>query len=782
MGGSENAGAILPSTVYVPPTRTPAHNFSKSTSYTLDAPSKGRARSFSEARGSQQVRNSILRAATSIPDYKAIEDAFKKTASPPPQSPTPEVKTVVTASPSVYSVRNPTFWRDGGANSLRASIRSALTNDSSALEWSETERSSVWTDASATSEFVQHNANWPLIKEEMSAEDAIDMYADDFVDDPGMEVVDQVSQNQEQRSNMEQEFAVAETPPLAQVERTFTPPTAISVPYIMPHKQSISVPQPQIETSIQVAAGHINHMPPVEERLKALISVPRDIYGFKKQSRDITVAQYDAWNVNYTKYLERRRKKWIALMKHHNLPIDNPTRFPPRSDKVKRYIRKGIPPEWRGAAWFWYAGGPAILSKQAGVYDILLKRASTGHLSENDREHIERDLHRTYPDNIHFKPDSIPHPAPSSRPSTTTTTPPATLHSPDTPTIRALRNVLQAFAVHNPKIGYCQSLNFLAGTLLLFLHNDEERAFHLLTILTSVHLPATHSVALEGANIDIGVLMLCLRDFLPSLWTKIDDRADATVSLAAGDMRVSTGLPTVSLATTAWFMSCFAATLPIETTCRVWDALFYEGSKTLFRVGLTIFKLAEPEIMKTGNESMEAFQVVQTLPRRLVDANAVMEIATGKGRRGNGVDRVKGLWMVGAGGKEGFGGVSQKMVERRREERRGLFRRERERVLAAAAAPAGSAADGPIASAPAPAVDGASNDVAQTQDVGGAEAGAGNNAESASTNTSSAGIESIAEQDQKEAQSSPTLKKMSSRARLKRLKSLRSPSKWGVNT
>lgn len=211
--------------------------------------------------------------------------------------------------------------------------------------------------------------------------------------------------------------------------------------------------------------------------------------------------------------------------------------------------------------------------------------------------------------------------------------------------------------------------------------------------------------------------MLLLRDLCPGIWAKIDDRADATLSLAAGDMRVSTGLPTVSLATTSWFMSCFAATLPVETTCRVWDALFYEGSKTLFRVGLAVFKLAEVEIKK-ATEPMEAFQVVQTLPKRLVDANAVMEIATGKGKRG-------GLFAV--GGKEGFGGISQKMVERKREERRGLFKKERERVLR----------------------DGAADE----QDVN--------------------------DKHIEQQQQPPPLKKYGSRATLKRLKSLRSPSKRG---
>jgi hypothetical protein len=656
---------------------------------------KTRARSFSEepSQSSHTIRQPILRAATSIPDYKAIRNAYKQTAESLP--PSPQFDRTVSAGHSLHSTRSPSFWRNGGADSLRTSIRSAMSNRSSTTqqEWSETERSSVWTNASTASEMLPSNPHWPLIKEEeMSVEDAINMYADDSAED-----------NEDGKSRTQQSSSpstvnrISNHVPPPSISRV--PPGVLSLPFAngKPNSGSMSLPTAQVQASSHVAAGHIDHTTPVKDRLRALVSVPRDRYGFKKQSKDITVVQYDAWNATYTKYLERRRKKWIALMKNHNLPTDNPTRFPPRSDKVKRYIRKGIPPEWRGNAWFWYAGGPAILSKQAGVYDILLKRAETGHLSEGDREHIERDLHRTYPDNIHFKPDIPPTPSPTRpptavEPSLSSSNPPSTTQdiSADVPMITSLRNVLQAFAIANPKTGYCQSLNFLAAHLLLFLHGNEEKAFHLLSILCSHHLPGTHSLSLEGANIDIGVLMLLLRETMPALWNKLDDRADATVALAAGDMRVSTGLPTVSLATTAWFMSCYAASLPVETTCRVWDALFYEGSKTLFRIGLAIFRMAEPEVMKLAAvaakrgsgkrgagggamEPMEAFQVVQMLPRTLLDANAVMEIATGK-RKG-------AFAGMGIGGKEGFGGISQKLVERRREERRGLYKAEKERVL-----------------------------------------------------------------------------------------------------
>jgi hypothetical protein len=106
-------------------------------------------------------------------------------------------------------------------------------------------------------------------------------------------------------------------------------------------------------------------------------------------------------------------------------------------------------------------------------------------------------------------------------------------------------------------------------------------------------------------------------------------------------------------------MSCFIGTLPIETVLRVWDSFFYEGSKTLFRIALTIFKLGEQEI-KAVNDPMEIFQVVQTIPRRLVDCNVVMEACFKR--------------------RNGFGHLSQDTIEARREERRRGYADERARA------------------------------------------------------------------------------------------------------
>ncbi|KAI2611942.1 RabGAP/TBC [Hypoxylon sp. NC1633] len=406
--------------------------------------------------------------------------------------------------------------------------------------------------------------------------------------------------------------------------------------------------------------------PPPPSRQPTVSTIPedddeRDRYGFRKSNQYVSREQYDGWNQGYTEYLARRRKKWNAFLREHGLMTDRPNRFPPRSNKTKRFIRKGIPPDWRGAAWFYYAGGPAIVAKHAGLYDSLLKQKA----KDVDVEAIERDLHRTFPDNVKFR--SSQSPTATDTGSQQTAKVGESAHKvKERPMISSLRRVLHAFAIYNPRIGYCQSLNFLAGLLLLFVQT-EEQVFWLLNIITRVYLPGTHETSLEGANVDLGVLMSSLRDAMPNVWAKIGGELDGTDAMWTKSWKhrhnkiESTRLPPITLCMTAWFMSCFIGTLPIETTLRVWDVFFYEGSKTLFRIALAVFKLGESEIKAVG-DPMEIFQVVQTIPRRLVDANGLIEACFKR--------------------RNGFGHLSQETIEQKRQERRLQVKAERERLAA----------------------------------------------------------------------------------------------------
>lgn len=408
-----------------------------------------------------------------------------------------------------------------------------------------------------------------------------------------------------------------------------------------------------------------------------------DRYGFRKQNQYVSRQLYDEWNGPYSEYLARRRKKWEAFLKENGLMTDKPNRFPQHSAKAKRFVRKGIPPDWRGAAWFYYAGGPKILANNRGVYDQMLKRVAEGGLKEVCREDIERDLYRTFPDNVRFKrgaaaaatgqDSSGTTPAHSRNNSTQSANPLPRAPGSEPKIIDQLRRVLSAFAIFNPNIGYCQSLNFLGGMLLLFVEN-EEQAFWLLNIITRVYLPGTHEMNLEGSKVDLSVLMAELQTTLPSVWVKISDDGSTTTKKKSRRHRhrgaappEADNLPPVTLALTAWFMSCFIGTLPTETTLRVWDVFFYEGSKTLFRVALAIFKAGENEI-KAINDPMEVFAVVQTLPRKMLDANLLMETCF---KRRSGLNHI----------------TSQEIDRSRTERREKLHIEQREKVAAVQGGP-----------------------------------------------------------------------------------------------
>jgi hypothetical protein len=367
---------------------------------------------------------------------------------------------------------------------------------------------------------------------------------------------------------------------------------------------------------------------------KATSPVERDRYGFKKASDKIKLEHYNAWATKYEEHISRRRNKWVALMSKQGLSITDPTKFPEMCDKVKRYARKGYPPEWRGAMWWYYSGGQHLITQpeMVGLYVSLVARVKRDELNKDDKDAIERDLDRTFPDNIHFRPE------------------PATDlldgESDDEPQlIQDLREVLSCFALNNPSIGYCQSLNFIAGLLLLFLKQDKEKAFVLLTIITRNHLPGAHARSL--ANTEVNVLMMLIKDYLPKVWTSIND-TDLINSGAGSNAHPDSKFqrqPTVALSCTSWFMSIFVGVLPIETVLRVWDTFLYEGPRALYRYGLAIFKLSEPEIRKYRPIDPEIFMIVQNLPRTCLDPNILHDIA-----------------FV----KKGFGNLSQGVIDQKR--------------------------------------------------------------------------------------------------------------------
>jgi len=382
------------------------------------------------------------------------------------------------------------------------------------------------------------------------------------------------------------------------------PNSALNSPEVTPKSQDSTLSQ-------QTMDGHMQQQQDSD----------RDQYGFRRSFQWITRKEYNEFESSYTQVLHRRKQKWDAVI------AENGGVIPDRCSKMKRYVRKGIPPSLRGEAWFHFSGAEAKMRDHMDFYQQLLIKAQDPRYENEYVEVIERDLHRTFPENIKFK-------------STVVSEDGSTFISTDNvPIIQSLRRVLIAFSLYSPNIGYCQSLNYLVGILLLFM--EEEKAFWMLVTIIHDYLPENmYDVTMEGANVDQAVLMILIMEKMPQIWNRLSGGFGWDVEKLDGNM------PTITLVTSHWFLTLYINILPIETLLRVWDCLFYEGNKVLFRVALAIIKLNEDKILAI-DDPMEIFQVVQNMPKCLLDCHKLIDVCF---RR-----------------RKGVSDISQKDIDRHRE-------------------------------------------------------------------------------------------------------------------
>ncbi|KAM4701762.1 growth hormone-regulated TBC protein 1 [Discoglossus pictus] len=276
--------------------------------------------------------------------------------------------------------------------------------------------------------------------------------------------------------------------------------------------------------------------------------IPRiDAYGFERPE-EFDYESYEEFLSRYLAVLTRRAVKWSKLLKE--------TRAVEKTGKVKRYTRKGVPNEHRSLVWMIVSGAQAQMELNPGYFNKVLKEGeNNGKLVEA----ILTDLNRTFPDNVQFRKTASP-----------------SLQS-------SLYNVLVAYGQHNQKVGYCQGMNFITGYLIL-VTKDEEKSFWLLDALIGHILPDYYSPEMIGLKIDQEVLGDLVKIKIPAV-AELMDRHGVMWTLVVS----------------RWFICLFIDILPVETVLRIWDCLFYEGSKVLFRVALTLIKQYQAFILEARN-------------------------------------------------------------------------------------------------------------------------------------------------------------------------------------
>lgn len=253
--------------------------------------------------------------------------------------------------------------------------------------------------------------------------------------------------------------------------------------------------------------------------------------------------------------------------------INKETRKPDNKLLVQA-VREGVPRSKRGEVWIFLAEQycakipPFDCSKFPNYnvpYEDLLKQLTS------QQHAILIDLGRTFPTHTYFM-------------------------SPLGPGQLALFNLLKAYSLLDPEVGYCQGLSFVAGVLLL--HMTEEQAFYMLRhLMFRRQLRQQYLPDMVALQVQLYQLSRLLHDTHPELYAHLDKYEVSPTLYAA-----------------PWLLTVFASQFPLGFVTRVFDLMFIEGPEVLFRVALSLLSYHKEGLLKCDSFELVMEYLKTALP------------------------------------------------------------------------------------------------------------------------------------------------------------------------
>jgi hypothetical protein len=197
--------------------------------------------------------------------------------------------------------------------------------------------------------------------------------------------------------------------------------------------------------------------------------------------------------------------------------------------QFKTLVLAGIPVSLRPKIWGECSGASSL--RMPSYYNDLVARSHEGTEIDPDiAQQIAADIRRTLTDNTFFR------------------------HGPG---VQRLEELLRAYSLHNPRIGYCQGMNLITASLLLICATAEECFWLLVSIIDQILPSGYFDQNLLIARADQIVLRGYVAEILPKLDAKLSDLG---VELEA--------------VTFNWFLSLYSGVLTGgEALYRIWDVV-----------------------------------------------------------------------------------------------------------------------------------------------------------------------------------------------------------------
>lgn len=251
-----------------------------------------------------------------------------------------------------------------------------------------------------------------------------------------------------------------------------------------------------------------------------------------------------------------------------------------RPKELAQAIARGIPGTLRGMMWQHMAASkdPELES----AYLKLLKDRSTHEKA------ITRDLGRTFPHHDFFT---------------------------DGQGIgqENLFNVLKAYSLYDPQVGYCQGLPFIVAILLL--NMPDEEAFSLLVRLMHVYDLRGHFLP-EMPKLQMRLFQFdrLIEELLPVLHIHF----------------LRQGIKS-SMFCSQWFLTMFSYRFPLEIVFRIYDNCLANGIEAIFGFSITLLKKNEEILL-----SLKFDEILNFLNTRLLDRYKVEHLDSANPEDGGG--------------------------------------------------------------------------------------------------------------------------------------------------
>ncbi|KAH8248377.1 hypothetical protein KR032_004194 [Drosophila birchii] len=250
-------------------------------------------------------------------------------------------------------------------------------------------------------------------------------------------------------------------------------------------------------------------------------------------------------------------ERWEQIIERNSTQIGNK-----KDPKVLGHaIRTGVPRSKRGDVWTFLAEQHSMNTAPVDTkrfpnfntpYHTLLK-----HLTEHQHA-IFIDLGRTFPNHQFYKD-------------------PLGLGQ------LSLFNLLKAYSILDPELGYCQGLGFICGVLLL--HCDEANAFQLLKhLMFRRNMRTKYLPDMKKFQLQLYQLSRLVKDHLPDLYVWLDQN-DVSPTLYAAP----------------WILTVFSSQFPLGFVARVFDLLFLESSDVIFKFAIALLSVHKQQLLAKDN-------------------------------------------------------------------------------------------------------------------------------------------------------------------------------------